>query len=311
MKRWAVLFPGQGSQSVGMGRVFYEEFAAAREVFDEANEVLGYDLREIIFNGPDEQLRDTEVQQPAILVTSVAVWRALLSVRPDFVPVVGMGLSLGEYSAYVAAGVFSLAQAVRVTRIRGRAMQEAVPKGMGGMVAVLGLDASVVDDICQRAGEVGFVQPANYNAPGQIVVSGVIAGLQAVEELVPDVGGRTVRLSVTAPFHSELLVPAGAVLAKALGDMNLETARFPVVANVDMNFCTEEKEVIPRLIDQVSRPVLFEQSLRKVMAEMQVDGMLELGPGRSLASLVKKVDRRQTVISVENPMGLAKALELL
>ncbi|MDA8193803.1 MAG: ACP S-malonyltransferase [Thermaerobacter sp.] len=310
MARWGVMFPGQGAQYVGMGRSVYDRYQEARETFQEADEALGYSLTAVIFNGPDDRIRDTEVQQPAILTASVAIWRVLKTLRPDWEPVLGLGLSLGEYTAYVAAGSLSFADAVRLTRIRGRAMQEAVPKGTGGMLAVLGLADDVVGELCRRAAEVGWVEPANYNAPGQVVISGVNEGLNAAETLVRQAGGRTVRLSVSAPFHSRLLESAGQVVAEALSAITVLRARFPVVANVDSALVTEPGEIVPRLVRQVFRPVQFEQGVRRTIAE-GVDALVEVGPGRSLTSLVKKIERRLTTLTVEDVEGVTRALELV
>lgn len=310
MKRWAVMFPGQGAQYVGMGRGMYDAYEIARETFREADDALGYDLSDVIFHGPDATIRDTEVQQPAILTVSVAIWRVLAHLRPNWVPELAMGLSLGEYSAYVAAGSMVFPDAVRLTRIRGRAMQDAVPKGTGGMMAVLGLTEDVVAALCLTSCEAGWVEPANYNAPGQIVVSGLNAGIDMVEHLAREKGGRTVRLSVSAPFHSKLLEPASHIVEEALGKITVHRGLFPVVANVDGAYVTEPNDMVPRLVEQVFRPVRFEQGVRHAIEE-GVEGFIELGPGRSLTSLVKKIDRHVGVLPVEDPNGLARALELV
>lgn len=310
MTQWAVAFPGQGAQFVGMGQALFETSAAARDTFHEADEALGMALSEVIFHGPAARLEDTEVQQPAILTVSVAIWRAIREARPDFRPILGLGLSLGEYSAYVAAGVLEFREAVRICRLRGQAMQEAVPRGMGGMMAVIGLDQATVEAICAEASAQGLVEPANYNAPEQTVISGLNAGLARAQELVEAKGGKAIRLAVSAPFHSSLLVPAGSVLSRALSGATLRSADFPVLANVDTEPCTEPQQIVPRLIQQVSRPVRFEQSVRRAMA-MGAEGFLELGPGKSLTSLIRKIDRRCALAAVADPAGLAKALELL
>ena len=304
------MFPGQGSQYVGMGRQLSQTYSEARLAFEEADDALGYKLSEIIFQGPEERLRDTEVQQPAILVTSVAAWRVFRSRYFDLPIATGFGLSLGEYSAYVAAGVFNLNDAVRLTRIRGRAMQEAVPKGLGGMSAILGLKSHEVEILCEEASAIGWVQPANYNAPGQVVVSGFLTGIEMVEERARSRGARVVRLSVSAPFHSRLLIPAGAVLSKALGDIRLDKAQFGILANVDAELCYNESQIIPRLVTQVSHPVQFEKSVERAKA-MEIQGFIEFGPGRSLTSLIKKIDRKQKVFNVEDERSLNKALELV
>ncbi len=304
------MFPGQGSQSVGMGRSLFLAEEVARHTFEEADDALGYPLSRVIFEGPAKDLEDTEVQQPAILVVSVAVWRVLKKMAPQSRPELGLGLSLGEYSCYVAAGALEFSDAVRLTRIRGRAMQTAVPKGSGGMVAVLGLDSDTVENICREASHRGVVDPANFNAPGQIVISGLVEGLELAEALIREAGGRAVRLPVSAPFHSRLLEPAGEALSQALGAINLSQAAFPVIANVDGEFCRQPDDIVPRLVAQVSRPVRFEAGIRKVL-QSGTTHFLELGPGKSLSSLVKKIERKARVVAVENLEALDRALELV
>lgn len=310
MNGWAVVFPGQGSQGVGMGHAFFEHYTLSRLAFEEADDALGYHLSRVIFEGPADRLEETEVQQPAILVASIAAWRALKHERPHFQPDVALGLSLGEYTAYVAAGALAFSDAVRLTQLRGKAMQNAVPKGTGGMVAVLGLNKETIEAICQQASRLGLVDLANFNAPGQVVISGYLDGLERAEQLVREAGGRAVRLSVSAPFHSRLLKPAGQEVQAALDKTHLARAEFPVIANVDAELCWEPEEIVPRLVAQVSRPVRFEDGVRRAQAT-GVQRFLELGPGRSLSNLIKKIDRRTQVVAVENPEGLRKALELV
>lgn len=305
---WVALFPGQGSQYVGMGRELAGVSRAAREVFMEADDALDYPLSQVIWEGPEDRLKDTEVQQPAILTVSIAAWRAL---NPLPLPQAAVGLSLGEYSALVAAGLLGFADAVKICRIRGRAMQEAVPRGVGGMTAVLGLSVACVEKICEDARVAGWVETANYNAPGQLVVSGVVAGLTAVEEAVKAAGGRTMRLSVSAPFHSRLLVSAEVPLAEALGQARwAEQSSFPVLANVDGFPVREAREAVPRLIAQVSKPVRFEQAIRQLQSQ-EADAFIEVGPGRSLQALIKKIDRGARVMSVDTPSAFEDALELV
>lgn len=308
--RWDALFPGQGAQFVGMGKWLYEGWSVCRECFAEADDALDYRLSSLIFDGPADRLEATEWQQPAILTVSVASWRAVKHERPDFRPLAGLGLSLGEYSAYVASGALQFADAVRLTRVRGQAMQQAVPPGLGGMMAIVGLGREEVEALCQQAGGPGAVEPANYNAPGQIVASGLRTGLDRLAPLVQAAGGKAVQLAVSAPFHCSLLAPASHRLSEALAAIRLDAGAFPVIANVDAEPCSQPEDIIPRLIAQVSHPVHFEQGIRAALAAGG-EGFIEFAPGHGLAGLVKKVDRRVPVMSVENPAGLAKALELL
>jgi [acyl-carrier-protein] S-malonyltransferase len=304
---WAALFPGQGSQFVGMGRELHDASAEARAVFAEADDALGFPLSSLMWDDAEGKLRLTEIQQPAILAVSVAVWRTL---GLTDLPRAGLGLSLGEYSALVAAELLPFADAVRIAQVRGRAMQEAVPDGEAGMTALLGLNAATVEGLCEQVREQGWVEPANYNAPGQVVVSGHIAALEAVEELARSAGARVVRLPVSAPFHSRLLKPAEAKLEEALSRAHWGQARFPVIANVDGHWVTTGEEALPRLVRQVSHPVLFEHAVHALL-DSGVTRFLEMGPGRSLQALVKKIHRSAQVVSVEKPGGFPAALELV
>jgi [acyl-carrier-protein] S-malonyltransferase len=308
MAKTAFIFPGQGSQSVGMGKELAEQHASVQSHFDQAADLLGFDLAKLCWEGPEEELKKTANQQPAILTLSCAILGLLTEarLRPDVVA----GLSLGEYSALVAAGVLSFEQAVPLVRRRGMYMQDAVPLGTGGMAAILGLDTALLDEICAqvRAGTGLVVEGANYNCPGQVVISGHLQAVDKVMELVHQGGGKAVKLSVTAPFHSSLLTPAGEMLKGALAEVSLCDAQVPVVANVTADYVTESDVIRDLLIRQVSSPVRWEDSVRLMLAD-GVTTFVEVGPGRALAGFLKKIDRKVTVFNVEDAQSLGKVLD--
>lgn len=307
----AFLFPGQGAQKVGMGKALAEAFPICRETFDEADRALGESLSTLCFEGPEDRLMLTENTQPAILAMSTAVWRLVESrgVRPAFTA----GHSLGEYSAHVAAGTLSFADALRTVRRRGQYMQEAVPVGTGAMSAILGLDADAVATACEEAAaESGLVvTPANLNAPGQIAIAGHAEAVAKAGERAKAHGAkRVIPLAVSAPFHCPLMKPAEERLAPELRALSAQAPRVPVVANVDAEPKRDAQEAIEALIRQVSSPVRWEDVVKRLMAE-GVRTYVELGPGTVLAGLVKKVDRSLTVVSIESPETLDAALKAL
>ena len=299
----AFVFPGQGAQTVGMGRGLAETFPQCRATFDEADAALGFALSEIIFEGPADRLTLTEITQPAILTVSVAACRLLEAhgVRPAIVA----GHSLGEYSAHVAAGTLSFADAVRTVHHRGRYMQEAVPVGDGAMAAVLGLDEEAVRAACDEAAEGQVVSPANLNAPGQVVIAGHAAAVARAGDRAKARGAkRVIPLQVSAPFHCALMQPAEHRLAPELRALPVRDPRVPVVANVDAEPKRDADAAIAALIRQVSAPVRWEASVRRLASE-GVTAYVEVGPGTVLSGLIKKVARDAMIVNLDQPAGLA------
>jgi len=303
----AFVFPGQGAQRIGMGRSLAEAFPICRDTFAEADAALGEALSELCFEGPDERLMLTENTQPAILAMSTAVARLAVSrgLRPHF----AAGHSLGEYSAHVAAGTLSFADALRTVKRRGRYMQEAVPVGEGAMAAILGLDADRVAQACADAANGQVVSPANLNAPGQIVIAGHTAAVARASVRAKELGAkRAIGLAVSAPFHCALMKPAEERLAPELRELAARNPSYPVAANVDAQLKRTAADAVDALIRQVSSPVRWEDVVRRLVNE-GTNIFLELGPGSVLAGLIKKIDRSVAVFSVEDESGLEAALE--
>jgi len=305
-KTIAFLFPGQGSQSVGMGKELAASFPAAKQTFEEADAALGYALSALCFEGPEEKLKMTEVTQPAILSVSVAALRVLREqgVEPGFVA----GHSLGEYSAHVAAGTLTFSDAVRIVRSRGRYMQEAVPAGQGAMAAVLGLSIEEIEAACQEAAQGEVVAPANINSPGQVVISGHAAAVERAAERVKQRGAkRAVMLPVSAPFHCALMQPAQDRLAADLKAATFHPMSVPLVTNVDAEAIQIVEKARDALIRQVTGAVQWEKSMRALMAA-GVETFVEVGPGKVLCGLMRQIDRAKTCFNVEDPASLAKTL---
>jgi [acyl-carrier-protein] S-malonyltransferase len=304
----AFVFPGQGAQKVGMGRSLAERFPICRDTFAEADAALGESLSTLCFEGPDERLMLTENTQPAILAMSTAVARLVVS--RGLTPAFAAGHSLGEYSAHVAAGTLSFADALRTVRRRGRYMQEAVPVGEGAMAAILGLDADGVAKACAEAAEGQIVSPANLNAPGQIVIAGHAQAVARAGERARALGAkRAIPLAVSAPFHCALMKPAEERLAPELRALATNNPAFPVVANVDAEPKRTASEAIEALVRQVSSPVRWEDVVRRLIAD-GTTRFVELGPGSILAGLIKKIDRAVPVFSIEDESGLDAALNI-
>lgn len=298
MGKLAFIFSGQGAQYVGMGRQIAERYPASDAVFTQACEALGFDIRNMVFEGDEDTLKITENTQPAILTMSIACLQPLLEkgIRPD----VAAGLSLGEYSAHVAAGTLDFKTAVSLVRKRGRFMQEAVPVGEGTMAAILGLDADTVTECCRSASAEGVVEPANFNCPGQIVIAGAVRAVEKAVELCKSKGAkRAMQLQVSAPFHCGMLKPAGDRLRTELEKVTLGEMELPVVTNVTAERVKDKEQVKELLIRQVSNPVRWEASVENMIAG-GVDTFVEIGPGKTLCGFVRKIDKNVKILNVED-----------
>lgn len=332
--RLAYLFPGQGSQTVGMGRDLYERFPAARAIFNEADEVLGFPLSKMCFEGPVDQLNLTQNTQPAILTASVAAERVLTpllaehSPKPEF----AAGHSLGEYSAHVAAGTFSFAEAVRTVHLRGRFMQEAVPAGEGAMAAILGLPEPMINDCCVQASDEltqpaamnpadpidhaqspnsQVVAPANMNSPDQTVISGSMAAVERAAELCKEAGAkRTIMLKVSAPFHCALMAPAQQRLMVQLEGVAFHDASLPIACNVDARMITREADARDCLVRQVTGAVRWVECVQ-LLIKQGTTHFIEVGPGKVLTGLLRQIDRAQMGLNVEDSASLEKAIAAL
>jgi [acyl-carrier-protein] S-malonyltransferase len=304
----AWLFPGQGAQQVGMGKDVYALSAAARAAYDAADEALGERLSGLCFDGPLDQLTLTANTQPAIVTTCAALLATARERLGDALtaPICAAGHSLGEYSALVSAGALALPDAVRACRIRGRAMQEAVPEGQGAMAAVMNLEGEVVADVCAKLSKDGqVVSCANFNADSQTVIAGHRAAVLEASAAAQERGGKVIPLNVSAPFHSALMAPARAPLAEALGKITVSAPAFPVLANVDVEAKTTPEAIVAALVAQVDSPVRWVEIIR-AMRQMGVTHALEFGPGRVLAGLARRIDKGLAVLSVYNVESIDK-----
>ncbi len=306
MENIAYLFPGQGSQYVGMGKELYDNYKAAKDVFEEANESLQTDLKKLCFEGPADKLALTENAQPAILTVSYAAYRVyeeLFNIKP----VALAGHSLGEYSALVVSKALKFFDVVKVVRARGKFMQSAVPLGIGTMAAILGLAREKVEEACKEAQEEAYVQPANYNCPGQIVISGYVKGVDTASKISRIKGAiKTVKLAVSAPFHSKLMEPAAEKLASHFDYVDISEPEIPVISNVDALPNYSKKTLRDLLVKQVSNAVKWEDSMKKIVGDFKATRVIEFGPGRVLCGLMRKINRKVKVLNLENSANLHK-----
>ena len=304
MKPTAFIFPGQGSQYVGMGKELFENFSVAKRVFEEADDALHFSVSSLCFKGPEDALKLTENTQPAILTTSVGALR-VLEAEKGMTPQFTAGHSLGEYSALVASGALSFPEAVKTVRLRGRFMQEAVPVGEGAMAAVLGMEREQIEEICEACSSGEVLAPANFNCPGQIVIAGHSKAVERAIERIKQGGKKAVLLPVSAPFHSALMKPAGERLEKALEEISVRDLKIPVVTNVEAEVNHSKDRVKGLLVAQVSSPVRWEESMRK-MIDKGVEQVLEIGPGKILSGLMKRIDHRIETKNLEDLQTLNK-----
>lgn len=307
MSKTAVLFTGQGAQAVGMGRDIAEARPAAREIYRRANDVVGYDLATLCFEGPAEKLEQTDIQQPAIFTTAVAIWEAMggLAGLPA-TPVAMAGLSLGEYTALYAARSVSFEDALRLVKRRGELMQAASQSPPSGMVSIMGLEPAQVDELCAKASGAGIIQPANYNCPGQIVVSGEKGACELIARLTEEAGGRAIPLKVAGAFHSPLMKPAADGLTGVLAETQFAAPQIPVIANVNCEPHGGSDTIRLWLRNQLTQPVRWQASMERLIAE-GVEQFVEIGPGRVLTGLMRKIARKAPVTNISTAADLPAA----
>ena len=302
------MFSGQGAQYVGMGKELYENFNSAKDIFDKADEILKYSIKDICFNN-EEELNKTENTQPAILTMSIAAMKILeeKGIKADF----AAGLSLGEYSAYVASGAMDFEEAVELVRKRGEFMTKAVPQGVGAMYAIMGLNKEIVELCCKEAEKIGYVAPSNFNAPGQIVIAGVAEAATYAANIAKEKGAKmVVKLNVSGPFHTALLEPASIKLKPELEKITIKDMNIPVFTNVTGDIVKDKNDIAPLLVKQVMMPVKWEDTIKNLY-NLGVDTFIEIGPGKALSGFVKRTVKGVTILNVEDIKSLEKTLEKL
>ncbi|MDF2545740.1 MAG: fabD [Anaerosolibacter sp.] len=313
MGKIAFVFPGQGAQYVGMGKDIVENYDVASKIFDLASKAVGYDMKKLCFEGPEEELKKTENTQPAILTTCIAM--AKLLEERGLQAEVTAGLSLGEYASLVIAGVLGFEDAVALVKKRGKYMQEAVPIGKGTMAAILGMEREALENALEKAKSYGIVEAANFNSPGQIVISGEVEAVEKACEYAKELGAlKAVILPVSAPFHCSMLVPAGEKLAKELDQIKIGEFQVPVIANANAAYYNGPLAVKDLLVEQVSKSVLWEDTVEKMLAD-GVDTFVEIGPGKSLSQFIKKITKKSKnsikIFNIEDKESLENAIESL
>ena len=310
MTKFAIAFPGQGSQSVGMLAEMAAEYPVVKATFDEASQVLGYDLFQLVMDGPAEELNKTWRTQPALLTSSVALWRVWQSINAPM-PAVMAGHSLGEYSALVCSGALAFADAVKLVELRGLAMQEAVPEGVGAMAAIIGLDNESIAANCEKAAQGQVVSPVNFNSPGQVVIAGHKEAVERANVLMKESGAkRALPLPVSVPSHCALMKPAAEKLAIALQSIEIKSPTIPVINNVDVTAETDAARIKDALVRQLFSPVRWTETIESV-ANAGVEFEVEMGPGKVLSGLVKRIDKRVDGAAINDPASLQDILAKL
>jgi [acyl-carrier-protein] S-malonyltransferase len=311
MKKIGLLFPGQGSQYTGMGKELYERYPEAKETIDLANDVLGFDLRKIIFEGPDDVLNQTQYTQPAIFTVSVAAYKTLAAANTGTECVCAAGHSLGEYAALCSAGFFSLTDGLKMVKARGEFIQKASREKPGTMAAILGLDRQKVLEICAKASTTGVCEAVNFNSPGQIVISGTLEAVQNAAALAGEAGAsKAIVLNVSGPFHSSLMTPASEMMADELKKYSFSHPRFPVVTNCDAELTADASAVPGKLVRQINGPVLWEDSVKR-MIDKGAELFIELGPQRVLSGLLRRIDKSKKCVNIEDSRSMDKTLQEL